>query len=245
MKALDWRRDQELLNSSLLALEGALVHMLISGRNAWHSTWITRYRKNIAFYSSLPAAKAQAEVLRRQGSVFYIRQVPVLMMRTTHGAVIQAEFHSRTCFGKWNTAAGGDLLRIGTPVSLLLSGLGPDSALWRPPKISQYSFVTVVPQWDDIPALSKVGSFKNWTSQGVGPKYQLHWTEGRQDYRRTGINTILRSFEAVNPLESRTEALSQYRDGQGRRTKERAESWRALANEFEAALNQLENSPGS
>lgn len=30
MKALDWRRNQELMNSSLLVVEGAVVYLLLS-----------------------------------------------------------------------------------------------------------------------------------------------------------------------------------------------------------------------
>lgn len=244
MKALDWRRDQHLMNSSLLAVEGAVVYMLISGRNAWHSTWITRYSKNIAFYSSLQGAKSQAELLRRQGSVFYVRQVPVLLVRTTEGAVVQAEFHSRTCFGKWDITAGSELLRIGTPTSRLLSGLGPDSELWRPPKISQYSFVTVVPEWDNIPPLPKGGAFRSWTSEGLGPKYQLAWRDGRQDYRRTGINAILRQFEATNSTQELAQALEAYRRGQQRRTEQRRARLQTVIDAMNDSLGWVEELSG-
>ena len=125
--------------------------MLISGRNAWHSTWITRYRKNIAFYSSLPDAKAQAEVLRRQGS-----GLPRLSFFS--GGVLT---RVRVCFHPC-LLCGGDLCpvvaswlaMIGRPLSRLLPdrtgegyrpGLrGPRGAALRHSSLSESYSSTVV-----------------------------------------------------------------------------------------------------
>lgn len=148
-----------------------------------------------------------------------------------------------TCFGKWDVTAGSELLRIGTPAPRLLAGFGPDSELWRPPKISQYSFVTVVPEWDNIPLPPKGGALKSWTSESLGPKHQLAWRDGHQDYRRTDINAILRQFEATNPTLDRAQALEEYRRGQHWRTEQRRAHRQILMDEMDELLGWVEDLP--
>ena len=49
------------------------------GRNAWHSTWVKKYYPN-SIHSNLEKLKNIAEILRKQGQVFHIISVPMLIL---------------------------------------------------------------------------------------------------------------------------------------------------------------------
>ena len=55
------------------------IYYVFQGRNAWHSTWITQYN-NGCMHINLDNAKKYAESLRACGSVFYIREIPALII---------------------------------------------------------------------------------------------------------------------------------------------------------------------
>jgi len=53
------------------------LYYVIYGRNAWNSTWVTKYFPG-CMNPSFDTAKRVAEKKRVQGSVFYIRELPAL-----------------------------------------------------------------------------------------------------------------------------------------------------------------------
>ncbi|OOR99443.1 hypothetical protein B0187_04960 [Haemophilus paracuniculus] len=59
-----------------------IVYFIHNGRNAWHSTWSQKYHSDGSFFTTFDEAKERAEQLRTNGSVFYIHQMPCLVLRT-------------------------------------------------------------------------------------------------------------------------------------------------------------------
>lgn len=57
------------------------IYYISHGRNAWNSTWVRKY-KDGCLHTTLQSAKQAAEKWRVSGSVFYIEQVPALVLST-------------------------------------------------------------------------------------------------------------------------------------------------------------------
>lgn len=64
---------------------------LAYGRNAWHSTWITRYYNAGSVALTVGALQAKAEKLRTQGSVFRIEEMPALALQTEAATLFLVE----------------------------------------------------------------------------------------------------------------------------------------------------------
>jgi hypothetical protein len=60
------------------------LYYVRDGRNAWWGTWVTRWYEK-SFFFNLSGASSYAEGLRVQGSVFYILEVPALMLTVSKG----------------------------------------------------------------------------------------------------------------------------------------------------------------
>jgi hypothetical protein len=68
------------------SIERRLVYFLHRGRNAWHSTWTKHYFPGCVHVSRW-SARSAAEPLRAPGSVFYIDELPVILIGCNAGKV--------------------------------------------------------------------------------------------------------------------------------------------------------------
>ncbi|WP_292063668.1 cell cycle transcriptional regulator TrcR [Brevundimonas sp. UBA7664] len=64
---------------------------LTYGRNAWHSTWITRYYTAGSIGLTVGTLQSKAERLRTQGSVFKIDEMPALALQTEAATLFLVE----------------------------------------------------------------------------------------------------------------------------------------------------------
>ena len=202
MESILWNRDQALLHAPLLTVTPAVVYVLIRGRNAWHSTWVTNYKGTGAVYLTLDEAKRAAEKQRVQGSVFYIRQVPAVALNSREGTVVMVEFHSDTCFGNWDSTLGAKALTIGTPMSVVIAALGRDGT-WRAPLPSRHSYITVKAAWNAVESMHASRRFTRWASQSQGPRIHLTWDAYDGGKSRSGVNAVIRAFTRVNDEDTR------------------------------------------
>lgn len=79
-------RDAPIYGSQLTRLA-----FLTYGRNAWHSTWITRYYTAGSIALTVGTLQSKAERLRTQGSVFKIDEMPALALQTDAATVFLVE----------------------------------------------------------------------------------------------------------------------------------------------------------
>ena len=80
-----------LLDSSpLKGISRGLLYYVHTGRNAWHSNWVTQYA-NGCMHTTLESAKEYAEKRRTRGTVFYIKQLPCLVFRSKDTCVLVTE----------------------------------------------------------------------------------------------------------------------------------------------------------
>lgn len=57
-----------------------IMYFVHNGRNAWHSTWVQKYSKE-CMHATLENAKKYCEENRGNGTVFYIIEMPTLVIR--------------------------------------------------------------------------------------------------------------------------------------------------------------------
>jgi hypothetical protein len=72
------------------------------GRNAYHSTWASKYVVDAAFHKSLPHAKQYAESQRVQGSRFYIREIAALAFPITDVSLIVTQINTVKPFERYH-----------------------------------------------------------------------------------------------------------------------------------------------
>lgn len=80
-------------NSKLKSINKGIIYHVFSGRNAWHSQWVTTYT-NKCMHTTFESAKKHAESNRIAGSVFYISQLPCIVLRSEQSTILITEINS-------------------------------------------------------------------------------------------------------------------------------------------------------
>jgi hypothetical protein len=83
----------KIAEASLEAVQAVSLYYLHHGRNAWHSTWVSKYREG-CMHSDEQSAKASAEEQRTQGSVFNISRIPAVLFVSSSGSIAVTEINS-------------------------------------------------------------------------------------------------------------------------------------------------------
>jgi hypothetical protein len=71
----------------LLDVAPVTVSVLVRGRNAWYSTWVRHWFHNSHVFSDHHSAQSGAEPLRGPGNVFYVNDVPALLLIGTKSQI--------------------------------------------------------------------------------------------------------------------------------------------------------------
>lgn len=95
---------EALARSKVQDVSAAIIYYLSNGRNAWHSTWISQYLEG-CMHTDLESAQRNAEHLRKQGSVFYIAELPALVFRSKSGMLVVTEINSNSPFSGYSVTA--------------------------------------------------------------------------------------------------------------------------------------------
>jgi hypothetical protein len=231
LQVVNWYENQKLLTAPLLGVKGVLVHLLLRGRNAWNSTWIRNYQGPKGLYANRSEAEIGAEDQRTQGSVFYVYEVPGISLMSEVGPVVLIDFHTDNCFGKWSDSHKESVLRLGTPLNVLMHSLGP-LGNWEKPEPSEHSFVCGLANFGTLSPLPARRPLVTYQSQAVGVDFYLRWKSRPNGYSRRGVNSITRIFGSVNDEQERADAEAKY--------------WRAAEHYRESVLGDLLNfEPGT
>jgi len=98
---LDWN-DTQFTGDQVVSARSVTVVLLYRGRNAWHSTWVQHYIRKADLFSSIKDAKLAAEQLRAPGNVFYIKEVPALVLDGIRHSLILVDPNSETGFERFS-----------------------------------------------------------------------------------------------------------------------------------------------
>lgn len=104
-----------------------LIHSVSWGRNAWHSTWIQRYRTG-TLCESRAAAKRFIDKNRTQGSTYYATVMPGWHLQFDRRAYIVCEINTRRPFER---LLSSDFLVPNVTEEEALELLEPGSPVWR------------------------------------------------------------------------------------------------------------------
>ena len=199
------KKKKKLSRSKVTNVESCLIYYLFNGRNAWHSTWTTRYMDG-CMDTSIEGAKNSAERQRTQGSVFYIVELPCLVFRSVIGAIAVSQINTGNPLAGYSADAveehiAANTKRIrgarncyiskGAPMLGAALSFNHESRFWvqRPPRKDA---IILVGSNDPKLVFSPLTSSKlrSWRSWSNGGSYRLGWTEVKDRYDNTSTKPI-------------------------------------------------------
>jgi hypothetical protein len=196
----------ELAKSEVESISTTLLYYVFTGRNAWHSTWITRYSEG-CMHASLELAKKYAEKRRTQGTVFHIKELPSIIARSKNGCLIVTQINSSNPLSNYSPNATSVNTKPGTkkidgalnnyickkaPILGLALSFAYDSRFWLAPPAAKNSVITVATN-DPLASFSELPD-RNLTikvSFSHGGNYLLGWSDKESLINKSGVRRIL------------------------------------------------------
>lgn len=114
-----------------------LIHWPSYGRNAWHSTWINRYRRG-ALLADRNEARAYVEKNRKQGSVYRLTVMPALHLQFPTRSYVVVEINTHKPFSRLIEPR---FLSREITEAECLALLNPNSPIWEPPSPKHDSII--------------------------------------------------------------------------------------------------------
>ena len=203
LELFDPDRHVALAESRISEVRAVKVYYVTSGRNAWHSTWVKRYSPG-CMHVSIDTAKEQSERMRKQGSVFVIREQPAVAGISTVGAVIATQINTPRPLAAYSQSAlsgaypaptlesaTDNYLVKGAPMLGFAQTFEWGSQFWRARQpVRDSIFLLALNRRDvELEALSKAKS-NEFVSRSVGPKFYFHWAIRTADVEVVGTEVF-------------------------------------------------------
>ena len=197
-----------LLDSSpLKGISRGLIYYVHTGRNAWHSTWVTQYA-NGCMHTTFESAKEYAEKRRTRGTVFYIKQLPCLIFRSQNTCVLVTEINNRNPLSGYSPDATTDdvayglnkiegalnnYLKIGAPINGVAMSFLPNSRFWNVRPSPRDSVIILASNNPAMP-VEKVpsDSLLAYKSYSIGGNYYLGWSGIESEIKRLAVLQLYR-----------------------------------------------------
>lgn len=194
-------------SSPLKAISRGIIYYVHTGRNAWHSTWVTQYA-NGCMHTTLQSAKEYAEKRRARGTVFYIKQLPCLIFRSQITCVLVTEINNKNPLSGYSSDATTDdvayglnkiegarnnYLKIGASINGVAMSFLTNSRFWnvRPgPRDS----VIMLSSMNPALSVEKVSSdsLLAYKSYSNGGNYYLGWSGIESEIKSLAILQLYR-----------------------------------------------------
>jgi len=174
------------------------LHYVTTGRNAWWSTWVTRYSQG-CLHSKMDSAKAFCEARRVQGTVFNIDELPSIAFIAENRALIVSEINTETFLKRLDARRLTSITTV-FPVSTMtlhqiMYVFRPESPLWPTDYPKQdstiLSFCSASGTLAELGAKEKMSSY---TSSSSGPSYTLNWSTRPFSKDRSVLHRIAASL---------------------------------------------------
>ncbi|MGQ0510269.1 MAG: hypothetical protein ACT4P9_06610 [Betaproteobacteria bacterium] len=174
------------------------LYYVTTGRNAWWSTWITRYSPG-CMHSTMDTAKAFCEAKRVQGTVFYIDELPSLAFIAENRALVVSEINTESFLKRLDAKRLTSITTVFPVSTMTLRQMTyvfrPESPLWPSDYPRQdsaiLSFCSASGELSDLSAKAELSSF---ASSSSGPGYYLNWSTRPFSRERTALHGIASSL---------------------------------------------------
>lgn len=206
---------QSLDNSPVKGISWGLLYYVHTGRNAWHSTWVTQYT-NGCMHTTLQSAKDYAEKRRVRGTVFYIKQLPCLIFRSHNACLLVTEINNRNPLAGYSPDATIDeishsyskiegaldnYLRIGAPLNGVAMSFLPSSTFWSVRPGPRDSVIIMFSENLELPVeranSDKLKAFKSFS---CGGNYYLGWSTIESEIKRLAVLQLHRKAKPNNHI---------------------------------------------
>jgi hypothetical protein len=199
----DWN-DIQLREDQIVSAHSVTATLLYRGRNAWHSTWVQHYIRQADLFPSIDDAKAGAERLRSPGNVFYIKEVPALVLVGIRQSLILVDPNSDTCFERFSgfrkeivvTSFGNfaEGLYAGCPLKDAHNTVIDFQRNWKLGKSGEKLILTGVLE-SGFPAKEIKTEFSGFSSESHGGKYMLGWNRMSNRYSPERLNSLVSEWD--------------------------------------------------
>ena len=116
----EFTKDSSIEKAAVNAIDVKKIYYLITGRNAWHSTWVQHYYPN-SFATDINEIEIEAERRREIGTVFYIIELPALCFETSNGVFVVSEINTQIPLQSFSPAVASRNLLIKDRMSKIYS----------------------------------------------------------------------------------------------------------------------------
>jgi hypothetical protein len=201
----DEKQFPSLANTKIKSIRSCVLYFVTTGRNAWHSTWVSYYGTQL--HLSIDSAKQYAEKARVQGTVFTIKQQPSICLETDDGTLFVTQLWNDVPLSGYSknaltpTPHGGQKLIEGFQDNYLIPGsltqgailsFHPSSRFWRkPPPLNSILIVATEISNLEIDPIQR-GKLKAWSSYSYGSEYLLAWRERMNDINPKWVRALVR-----------------------------------------------------
>lgn len=206
---LDRLSDQSISYLESLSLHDVAsikIYYCLLGRNAWHSTWIRRYSNN-CMHLTIESAKKYAESLRNNGSVFFIYEIPALLLDTQDYAVIITQINEDCPLRQYSMKGAKKIgygvkekkdkysenyIVRGAPMDRVISSFLPDSRFWKAQQPLKDSIIFLYTRFQENAILLSHEKPKAWKSFSIGKNYCLGWIPMNSNVSARSVRGIFR-----------------------------------------------------
>lgn len=194
------------VSSLINSVEKITIYYYIYGRNAWHSTWIQRYTP-MCMHTTFESAKNQAENDRKNGSVFTIRQLPALLIKSDAFDFIVTQINESNPLAEYQLVPenvlslnpiGNQRLQKKSCIFSFIDSLGCNSKNWLHKQAKENSLIILKGfssvQFEELVENTRL---MEWKSKSYGKGFYLGWNEAESSIRPDKICSL---FREVNKL---------------------------------------------
>lgn len=184
-------------------IEHGIIYFVHNGRNAWHSTWVQKYYPG-CMHSTPEEAIEYCEEKRTNGSVFYIIEVPAIIICFNYGKLIATQINTSAPLENYSPPWLRDSSRhtrqeeSRTPSTIeeITASLNINSIHWNKP---QQNNQPVILLWlfDHDASIAPIteSPLVTYRSASHGTKYYLSWSKLEKSISPARVIEIAESFE--------------------------------------------------
>lgn len=182
------------------------LHYLIYGRNAWNTTWVTKYSPG-CMNPTFDSAKAEAEKKRVQGSVFYIREVPALQFISKKLCIFITEINTDSPLKNFLEVSEQPNITLMDVYSHFTSER-PNSIIrliWRNTEFSRQNgkMCLVRNNFNSLETIASSRELKGYKSYSNGKGYYLGWNKEENKLHTSSVERLAADYDRKRSLRGR------------------------------------------